>query len=331
MADEAAFFPMPPIVQYISAFAGWSEGDNAFHGPSRPENAQITYYLRSRHIFGDLKIEIFDEEGKLVDSVGSSGHRGVNRVSWLMQLKAPRVPPAATVMYQAAQGPRVVPGRYTVRLTDGDRVYTSKVDIVMDPRATYAVADRKEQFELATKLSAMLNHMSWAVDAIAKVRDAAQADSAKVVQNAKLHADLVGFADAADTIRKEIVATKEGGAITGEERLREYLGDLYGDVTQYDGRPTDEQVARAAVLSRQLGDVVIEFNRLAEVRLPGINAQLEAAKLKRIEVLNESEWQNEIFGESIWRPSECAEPDERREGLKTGTRGFSDIDPTTVD
>jgi hypothetical protein len=156
------------------------------------------------------------------------------------------------------------------------------------------VADRKEQFELATKLCALLNHMSWAVDAIMNVRDAAQSDSAKVDQRGKLHADLVGLADAADTIRKKIVATKEGGAITGEERLREYLGDLYGDVTQYDGRPTDEQVARAAVLSREIDEVVTEFNRLAEARLPGINAQLEASKLKQIEVLSESEWQKEI-------------------------------------
>jgi photosystem II stability/assembly factor-like uncharacterized protein len=294
MASEAAFFPMPPVVQYISANAGWAEGDNSFHGPGRPEDAQITYYQRSRHIFGDLKIEVFDEKGNFVDSVVSSGHRGVNRVTWLMHLKPPRVPPAATAMFQAAQGPRVLPGEYTVKLTKGDHVYTSKINLVMDPRATYTVADRKEQFELTTKLGAMLNHMSWAVDAIVDVRDAALSDSGKVDQKGKLHADLMGLADAADAIRKEIVATKEGGAVTGEERLREYFGDLYGDVSQYDGRPTDEQVARSGVLSRQLDDVVAELNRLAESRLPGINAQLARAKLKRIELLTESEWQKEI-------------------------------------
>jgi len=89
---------------------------------------------------------------------------------------------------------------------------------------------------------------------------------------------------------------EKGGAVTGEERLREHLGDLYGDVTQYDGRPTDEQVARAAVLDRQLEDVITEFRRLTEYRLPGINAQLEAAKLKRIEVLSEADWEKENSG-----------------------------------
>ena len=58
-------------------------------------------------------------------------------------------------------------------MTKGDKVYTTKLKVVLDPRAKYTVADRKAQFDLATRLAAMLNHMSWAVDAIIGVRDAA--------------------------------------------------------------------------------------------------------------------------------------------------------------
>ena len=36
--------------------------------PGRPEDAPITYYQRTRHIFGDLKIEIFDAHGNFVDT-----------------------------------------------------------------------------------------------------------------------------------------------------------------------------------------------------------------------------------------------------------------------
>jgi len=42
-----------------------------------------------------------------------------------------------------------------------------------------------------------------------------------------------------DELRSKIVATKEGGAITGEERIRELLGQLYGSVNNYEGRPTN--------------------------------------------------------------------------------------------
>ena len=43
--------------------------------------------------------------------------------------------------------------------------------------------------------------------------------------------------DKADAMRKKIVATKEGGAITGEQRLREFTDDLYGAIMSYEGKP----------------------------------------------------------------------------------------------
>ena len=62
-------------------------------------------------------------------------------------------------------------------------------------------------------------------------------------------------------------------------------------MSSYEGRPTDEQVARAEVLRRQLDDVVTEFNQLAAARLPAINQQLKTRKLKPMEVISEPEWQ----------------------------------------
>src|SRR5262249_44631558 len=86
MTKEAALIQGPPAVQYVNASGGWAYGDEAFIGPSRPTDAFIDYYQKSRHIFGDLKIEIFDSSGKLVDSVPSSKHRGLNRATWSMQM-----------------------------------------------------------------------------------------------------------------------------------------------------------------------------------------------------------------------------------------------------
>src|SRR5262249_26788595 len=99
-------------VQYFNAFGGWAEGDATFTGSSRTGDAYITYYQKSRHIFGDLKIEIFDPEGKLVDTIAGTKHRGLNRATWSMRLKPPMVPPAATAAFEASTGPRVVPGVY---------------------------------------------------------------------------------------------------------------------------------------------------------------------------------------------------------------------------
>ena len=291
MSEEAGFFEEPPVIQYLQAFAGWPEGDNSYHGPERPGDAAISYYQRSRHIFGDLKIEIFDEQGKLVDSVSSSKRRGVNRATWSMRMKPPRVPPAASALFQAAQGPRVLPGVYSVKMTKGDHVYNTKITIVLDPRATYTLEDRKANLDLTLKVGDLLNHMSWAVAQIVAIRDAAEADATKIGGKSPLREQLLALAKSADDIRSKIVATKEGGAITGEERLREYTGDLYGDISQFEGRPTDEQFARAEVLRRQLDDVVGQLNTLIAKQLPEINRQLKQKNIKPLETQPEDAWQ----------------------------------------
>src|SRR5580704_7791422 len=290
MAKNATLIEGPPAIQWLNANGGWAEGDESFNGPSRPTDAFIDYYQKQRHIFGDLKIEILDQDGKLVDTVPGSKHRGVNRAKWSMRLKAPVVPPAASALFQAAQGPRVLPGTYTIKMTKGDQVYTEPLKVVLDPRAKYTVEDRKAQFALAIKLDRMLGHMSYAVSAIEGVRDAAVARAAKLPEKDPLRGRLQQLSTELDNLRSRIVATKEGGAITGEERIREHLGNLYGDVNTYEGRPTDYQVARAESLGRELEDVITDFRKLIDKELSAINAGLQKKKLEAIPVLTEADW-----------------------------------------
>ena len=293
MQKDAVLIASTPVVQIINSGGGWPQGDEAFVGSSRPTDAFITYYQKSRHIFGDLKIEIFDKDGKLLDTIAGSKHRGLNRATWSMQLKAPIVPPAAQALFQAANGPRVLPGTYTVKLTKGDQVYTTPLEITMDPRASYSIEDRKTQFDLAIKLRDLLGHMTYTVDSITAVRDAAAALSAKLSENDSLRARLDRLHDDTDLLRGKIVATKEGGAITGEERIRELLGNVYGAVNGYDGPPTKDQSDRTAALAHELEDVLTSFQNLTNKELPGINAALAKKKLDQIKVLTATDWEKQ--------------------------------------
>ncbi len=290
MAKEAVLIP-GKAVQYFDAFGGWPEGDETFTGRSRPEEAQITYYQRGRHIFGDLKIEILDSNGKVVDSVAGSKHRGLNRANWSMRIKAPAVPPAASALFEAAQGPRVLPGAYTVKMTKGDNVYTEQLNVVLDPRAKFSLEDRKAQFELTMKIYRTIEHMTFAVDAIEGVRNAANARAAKLPEKDPLRKQLQDLAAKCDELRSKIVATKEGGMITGEERIRELLGQLYGSVNGYEGRPAEYQAAREESLAHELEDVIGDFQKLTQKELPAINAGLKKKKAESITVLTETDWQ----------------------------------------
>jgi hypothetical protein len=290
MSKEAALIPGKAI-QYFDVFGGWSDGDEAFSGRNRPEEAQITYYQKGRHIFGDLKIEILDQNGKVVDNVAGSKHRGLNRASWSMRVKAPAVPPAATALFEAAQGPRVLPGTYTVKMTKGDSVYSEQLNVVLDPRAKYSLEERKAQFDLTMKIYHTIEHMTYAVEAIESVRNTANDRTGKVPEKDPLRKELQDLAAKCDELRSKIVATKEGGMITGEERIREHLGQLYGAVNGYEGRPTDYQAARAESLAHELEDVIGDFQKLTQKELAGVNAGLKKKKAEAISVLSEGDWQ----------------------------------------
>ena len=74
------------------------------------------------------------------------------------------------------------------------------------------------------------------------------------------------------------MATTEGGAITGEERLREHTDQLYGAILSYEGKPGDYQIANTEALRRELDDVTKDFQQLLTKDLSAVNDALMAKK-----------------------------------------------------
>ena len=276
---EASFLPGPAVQQRYDGNGGWSEGDAKFSGQNPQGGAVITYYQKTRHLFGPIKLEILDAAGKLIDTIPASKRRGINRVSWSMRVAPPRTPKAAQVAFNSIQGPRVPPGIYSVRLTKGKAVYDSKLEIVLDRRATFNAADRQAQFDAVMQVHALFGDMTTLHDRIQFARKQAESQSAALGAKDALKKRLSDFAQAAETVRKQIVATKEGGAITGEERIREHTDNLYGALMSYEGRPAPYQIERYQVLKRELDDIAKAFQTLSDQSLPAINAELAKRKL----------------------------------------------------
>ena len=228
LSSEAAFIPGRPVQQLLRGQGGWVEGDASFVGDPAPAGVAITYYQRSRHLYGPLEIEVLDPQGKLVDTVPATKRRGLNRVIWSMNLKPPRVPRAASVAGNSQQGPRVLPGTYTLRLTKGAKVYETKLPVVLDRRADYDLAGRKAQFDAAMRVHALFGKMSGIVDRIEAASEGASEKLKVLPPSDPTSKKLLELLSALDDAKTKIVATKEGGAITGEERIREHADILDG-------------------------------------------------------------------------------------------------------
>jgi photosystem II stability/assembly factor-like uncharacterized protein len=290
MTQEAVFLQAKPAQQRLQANGGWADGSAVFTGPNPPDAALITYYQSKRHIFGKMKLEILDSQGKVVDTLPPNSRRGISRVEWPMRLKAPHVPPAATAAFEAAQGPRVLPGTYTVKMTRGKETYTTQLTVELDPRAKFTLEDRKLEFDAAIRLHRLLGDMSFDVDRINGVHTALLERGAKVKGDAALGKRLQELAEKVETIRKKIVATTEGGAVTGEERIREKTTLLYGEILNYEGRPTDYQTARIDSLKKELEDVASEFDTFVSKELSAVNKSLSQKKLEPIQPIDRKTW-----------------------------------------
>ena len=286
---STAFLPARPVQERMHANGGWVEGDATFVGDNPPNGLVATYYLRTRHIYGPLKLEVLDGAGKLVDTITPSKHRGINRVVWNMRVKGPRVPRAAQVAFGSSQGPRVVPGTYTLRLTSGTDAIETKVTIGLDRRAPYNAADRKAQFDAMRKAGAVFDDMSTLVDHIEAVRAALEEREHAIPERDPLRSKVAtAIAKLAD-VRKLIVATTEGGAITGELRIREHLDDLYQAIATWEGRPAKYQVDRIDVLKKELGDAQKAFDALVAKDVRGLDAELQQHKLQPVPAVSQLE------------------------------------------
>jgi photosystem II stability/assembly factor-like uncharacterized protein len=284
LTQEAAFVPGEPVQQQrIESNGGWPNGAATFTGDNPPDAAVITYYQKSRHLFGKLKLEILDPSGQVIDNLPASKRPGLNRVTWSMHEKPPRVPPAAQIAGAGTTGARVLPGTYTVRMTKNNKPYEMKLAIGLDARDKFSEADRKAQYDGARRVKDLFGDESALMDRIMALRANLAQNKQKLSVDPELEKAVDDFDRKVDAVRKQIVATTEGGAITGEERLREHTDQLYAAILSYEGKPADYQIARIESLRRELSDAVAEFDKLLSTELPKLNDALKAKGQPAIE------------------------------------------------
>lgn len=253
LTQDVAFLPARPSTMVIPVFEFGFNGDGEFVGESPAEVAFITYYLKRRHMFGDLKLEIYDAQNTLITTLDGGKRRGINRVQWPMRLPPPKTAPGASIVpnFYSLMGPRVGAGTYTVKMIKGKETFTSTVTLEHDPRSKHTAADRALQQQTVTTLYGMVERLAGLITGITATRDKARAS-----------AD-TALADEMERQRVALVSSKQGEGISGEEKLREELGTLYGNVNMHEGRPTASQLRRMAVLESQLQNATAAFEKAA--------------------------------------------------------------------
>ena len=138
------------------------------------------------------------------------------------------------------------------------------------------------------KAHQLFSHMSDVVDKLNGLKALLQ-QSKQTARNPELKEAIESVEEQTESLRQQIVATTEGGAITGEERIREHLDQVYSALLSYEGRPSQDQVDRVDALASELSDVEQALGVLVRGPLMKLNQRLEAAKLTPINLASASQ------------------------------------------
>ncbi len=282
---DLVFLPSRPYLIGNSPQNQEFGGDDEFIGTNPADGVFITYYMKKRHIFGDMHIEIRDSTGQnLLATIPAGKRKGLNREVWTPREKPPKVPASNNLVPSALSGPPYLPGEYTVKIVKGNESYTGRITLKYDPKLPYTEEDREIQLTALRRSYRLLEDLAFTDAKITSVADQVKKYAATEGMKKSTVKKLLAYAEKLDVLHKSLVATKTGG-ITGEEQLREKLSDVYGALLRYSGRPTNSQMKRLDVLDDELHVKQLDTESLLGPELLLINKMMTKDGKQQVTVL----------------------------------------------
>lgn len=268
-----------PMIEGAS-FGGFGmSGD--YVGANPTSSAEIIYYLSKRHTFGKMKLEILDQDSRVITDLAAAKSKGLNIVRWNYRHKLPKIAEGKTITRGGFAAPMVPPGIYTVRMTKGKEVYDSTVEIIPDPDSPHTEQELKEGYETAMRLYNMNEQLAYIVNQINSINNRLSLLKDKKISKELLN-QLAVFEKEMTQFKKQLVVTTGDNYLgAAEPQLREKIADIYGDVATYPGKPSQGQLQTMKYLDKQLQVVQDDFNKKVE-KLNSINEKLKQAGFEQI-------------------------------------------------
>ncbi|MCB0494837.1 MAG: hypothetical protein KDC79_01760 [Cyclobacteriaceae bacterium] len=262
--DVHIFASQPFIMPDESSFGGGSNGSQ-FIGPNPDRSAKMVYYLKKRHTFGKMTIEVQNQNGQVMQEIDAKKQRGINIVTWNYRMKLPKIAKGKTFDFGGFTAPRVPAGTYTFVMKKGKAEYRHEIELQYDPKSILTLADRKAQEEMVMKLYNMTQDLAYLVFKIDETVD--YANMAKDA-NAKLGKSSAGLIESLNDLKKTLVITTGDNYVgTADKQLREKIGDLYSVVADNYGKPGNGQYANLAILEKTLEEAKTKYSYIKNKEL----------------------------------------------------------------
>ncbi len=295
LESDFTFLDSRPAVPVDVTGYQWPSRDDEFSGRNPGSAIPVTYYMKKRHIFGKMSIEILDQDGSRITEVPSVPRKGINRAYWQPYMKPPRAPVTEAIPFQmlfALRGPDYPHGEYKVRISKGKDVYESSVRVHKNPDLPHSDEDLQLRRETMMKAYYLLEDLAYLDhrmnDVIGQTAGLENSPALKSSQKKKIKAIHTELEEV-----KSRLMVRNFGDLRGDAELREDLGFLYGTVTMYPGRPTKSQITRLDELALEVKDMTEEVDGIFAEYLDGLNKLVEKAGLEAIRITTREEFDKE--------------------------------------
>lgn len=275
------FYELPPSVITMSRMSRPFGGAGNFAGRNPSASAQIAYFMKKRHTFGKMKLEVLDANGKLIKELPAGKSGGINIVQLPISMPPPKAAPTKNRMALVGSliTPALTEGKYQVRITKGKSVFEHSIELKPDEKSEYSGEDRALQQKVLTELynaTEELGHIYYALDDMEKQAGAIATD------DEQMSSKLKAFAKGVEEYKGSLVSLEGDMYVNeGEEAIREEISTLYLAIGNFPGKPSERQLKKAALLAKQFQDVKAQFKE-HENQAKMINADLQKAELKQL-------------------------------------------------
>ena len=244
------FTSEPTVINEESNFSGGFGAETQFVGQNKTTNAQIKYYLKSRHTFGKMTMQIQDMAGNKIVELGPGKSKGVNIVNWAYTRKQPKVAKGKTFSFGGFTSPKVPAGTYKALITKGNETFEHLFDVVCDPKSTLTPADRDLKNNTITKLYNMTQELAYMVYELDAILDKATLD-----KNTKLVAEL-------NALKETLVVTTGDNYVgAAEPQLREKITDLYSKLVDSYDKPSASELENLGMISHRFEEAKVNLDK----------------------------------------------------------------------
>jgi hypothetical protein len=257
-----------------------NQGDSYYRAPNPPDGVILDYWVPPHELATEssgeesddnpetsVQLEVLDSSGRRVRRVplvGQESAMGLHRWIWDMRHETTYID--AENPDRNVDGPRVLPGRYQVKLLVREDSDSTTVEISTDPAMPLANADREYRHRFlvaAARTLGLARSATGAAESVSEFLSNAR-ESTLLADSAPedLHKHIAELNDSTSSLARQLA---------GVERT---VSAVYSNVERSTALPTQDQENAARWATRELDELYSSLRRLANEELPALSSAL---------------------------------------------------------